>query len=104
MSDSTMETDKFGIKRWKNSKGQYHRTDGPAVVGEDGIKSWFVNGQFHRLNGPAVEYSNGENAWYVHGEFLGFDDEGFWALWDILTPEQKQDHTLLSYLPGDYNV
>ena len=30
--------DKFGDKTWKNSAGQYHRTDGPAVERASGSK------------------------------------------------------------------
>lgn len=81
MSESTMTIDFLGNKFWRNSLGQYHRTDGPAVEWEDGYK-----------------------AWYVDGERLGYGNEGFWALWDTLTPKQKRDPTLLSYLPGDFNV
>jgi hypothetical protein len=74
-----MEIDDWGNKRWKNSKGQYHRT-----------------------GGPAVEYLSGDKSWYVNGEWLGYDDEGFWALWDRLTTKQKQDSILLSYLPEKF--
>jgi hypothetical protein len=55
----------------------------------------------HRINGPALELQNGYKSWYVNGEWLGDNDEGFWALWDTLTDEQKQDPVLLSYLPGE---
>ena len=104
MSESTMETAKFGIKRWKNSNGQYHRIGGPAIVWPDGYKAWLINGKRHRLNGPAIMYADGTYYWYAKGECLGDDDKGFWALWEILTDEQKKDPTLLSYLPGDFNV
>ena len=29
-----------GDKTWRNSAGQYHRTDGPAVERADGTKAW----------------------------------------------------------------
>jgi hypothetical protein len=29
-----------GDKIWRNSAGQYHRTDGPAVERADGTKAW----------------------------------------------------------------
>ena len=66
---------------------------------ENGTKIWFVNGKRHRLNGPAIEHSDGSKTWCINGELLGINDEGFWELWDLLTPEQKQDPILLSYLP-----
>ena len=81
MSESVMETDEFGNKFWKNSEGQIHRTDGPAIVWPDGDTSWYVN-----------------------GECLGRNDKGFWNLWDTLAPEQKQDPTLLSYLPTAFSL
>ena len=81
MSESTMIIDEWGAKLWKNSAGQIHRTDGPAV-----------------------ECLDKSNAWYVNDKFLGCNDKGFWALWDTLAPEQKKDLILLSYLPGDFNV
>jgi hypothetical protein len=74
-----MTITKRGDKYWTNLKGQFHRKDGPAIEDPDGTKSCCVN-----------------------GELLGFNDEGFWALWDMLTPEQKQDPVLLSYLPGGF--
>ena len=104
MSKSTMLTDRLGNKYWKNSKGKLHRTGGPAAELSNGDKEWCVNGKLHRLNGPAIERSDGEKAWYVNDKFLGYDNKGFWKLWDTLTPEQKQDPVLLSYLPVDFNV
>ena len=37
--------DKFGDKTWKNSAGQYHRTDGPAVEYANGTKEWYFKGK-----------------------------------------------------------
>ena len=104
MSDSKMTTDEWGNKYWKNEKGQLHQTNGAAVVGEDGYRVWYVNGKRHRLNGPAIETPDGVTSWWVNGKCLGYNNEGFWNLWDTLTPEQKQDTTLLSHLPGGFNV
>ena len=102
MSDSTMTTDKWGTKRWTNSRGLYHQIDGPALEFKNGHKEWWLSGKLHRINGPAVEWANGEKVWWVNGKRLGFGDEGFWKLWDRLTPEQKQDSVLLSYLPEKF--
>jgi hypothetical protein len=103
MSESVMEIDKFGNKHWRNSKGDLHRIGGPAVEWRDGDKDWYQNGQYHRTDGPAIEYQNGDiTTWFVNGKFLGFDDKGFWALWDRLTLEQKKDPVLLSYLPEKF--
>jgi hypothetical protein len=58
-------------KIYKNSKGQCHRLDGPAVEHADGYTAWYVNGKFHRLDGAAVEYANGDKRWYVNGKYYG---------------------------------
>jgi hypothetical protein len=120
-----MEIHESGTKRWRNSKGEYHRTDGPAIEWVDGDKEWYANGERHRLNGPAIEFENGnkewwlngilhringpavewadgEKVWWVNDKLLGWNDKGFWALWDLLTPEQKKDPVLLSYLPEKF--
>jgi hypothetical protein len=104
MSESKMEIDEMGNKIWRNSKGERHRTDGPAVEYNNGYKVWWVDGKLHRTDGPAVENSDGNKAWYMNGKYLGKNDTGFWALWDSLSDEDRANPTLLSYLPGDFNV
>jgi hypothetical protein len=59
--------DKFGNKRWYNETGKYHRTDGPAIEGNNGFKEWYLSGVLHRTDGPAVEWSNGSKSWYLNG-------------------------------------
>jgi len=59
---------KNGNKTWKNSAGQYHRTDGPAVEWADGTKQWCIHDKLHRTDGPAVEYANGTKQWYFKGK------------------------------------
>ena len=53
---------------WRNSWGQCHREDGPAIVTEDGGNLWYINGQLHRVDGPAVEYADGHKEWYINGK------------------------------------
>ena len=50
---------KNGDKTWKNSAGQYHRTDGPAIEYANGYKWWYIKGQLHRTDGPAIEWADG---------------------------------------------
>lgn len=38
----------------KNSAGQFHREDGPAVENDRGEFVWYRNGVIHRDDGPAV--------------------------------------------------
>jgi hypothetical protein len=127
MSESVMEIDVSGTKIWRNSKGEHHRTDGPAIEWTNGDKAWCVGGKYHRTNGPAVELLNGKKVWWVGGKlhrtdgpaleyesgtkvwwvndkYLGHGEEGFWTLWELLSDEDRANPTLLSYLPGGFNV
>lgn len=49
--------------------GEYHRSDGPAIICLDGHKEWYQHGVLHRENGPAVEYADGSKLWYFNGEY-----------------------------------
>jgi hypothetical protein len=102
MSESTMEIDEMGNKISTNSKGEHHRTDGPAIEYADGSKSWWVGRKLHRTDGPAIEYVNGDKAWYVNGKYLGHNDSGFWALWERLSDEDRASPTLLAHLPEKF--
>ena len=88
---------KHGIKIWKNSLGQLHRLDGPAIEYPCGENHWYINGKRHRINGPAIEYADGAKEWYVNGnphrtdgpaiEFV--DEEKLWFIDGIdLTKEE----------------
>ena len=63
-----IEVDEDGTRRYYNTAGQRHRTDGPAVERADGSKFWYQNGQFHRTDGPAVEWADGDKRWYINGK------------------------------------
>ena len=58
-----------GSKSWWLN-GKLHRTDGPAFEGSDGTKEWWLNGKLHRTDGPAYEYSDGTKEWWLNGEQL----------------------------------
>ena len=77
-----------------------HRTDGPAVVYTNGDQFWYLEDKRHRTDGPAVVSADGTQVWYLDGKYLGNDSVGFWALWDLLTDEQRNNLTLHMYLPG----
>ena len=79
-------------KEWKDSGGDLHRLDGPAIEYESGdvewwvhgklhrigggpaiewgdkTKMWYINDKLHKMNGPAVKYANGDKEWWVDGE------------------------------------
>ena len=48
--------------------GKLHRTDGPAMIWSDGTKFWYIKGILHRIDGPAIERLNGHNEWYIEGK------------------------------------
>ena len=52
-------------KEYKNNRGKYHRTDGPAVECGNGYKKWYIDGEKHREDGPAVEWISGRKSWYL---------------------------------------
>src|ERR1022692_3376513 len=59
-----------------NSKGELHREDGPALVG-DLYKYWYQHNLLHRENGPAVEtnYPSEYRAWWYKGKIFFFQAE-----------------------------
>lgn len=53
---------------YRNSKGQYHRLDGPAVIDEWCTEKWYRNGYMHRDNGPAyITRGKKIQKWFVNG-------------------------------------
>ena len=58
--------DKDGDIRYKNKKGDYHRTDGPAYEDTNGYKEWCINGVVHREDGPARVWSDGDVQYYLN--------------------------------------
>jgi len=87
-----------GTKEWWLN-GVQHRTDGPALERADGIKGWYIHGKLHRTDGPAIEGTDGTKEWFFNGKFLGSGDKGFWALWELLTEEERSDWKLLQWAP-----
>ena len=72
MAKQYKRKNQFGTFYYKDPEMKIrHRTDGPAVIGSNGDKMWYVNGARHRLDGPAAEYFiSGDNLWYVNGEYI----------------------------------
>lgn len=52
--------------------GKFHRTNGPAMIGESGYKAWLIHGKRHRENGPAVLFPGGIECWYLNGERIEY--------------------------------
>jgi len=55
-------------KEYRNSEGQLHRVDGPAIEWADGTTEWWLNDSRHRENGPAVESADGTKEWWLNGK------------------------------------
>jgi hypothetical protein len=59
-----------GTKFWCNSKGEYHRENGPAIEWTDGGTCWYINGKFHREDGPAIDCISGVREWWINGKWI----------------------------------
>lgn len=72
------------------------------IVDSEGRRHWYKDDKRHRLDGPALEYPPPRPGkyWYVNNELLGGGDEGFWALWDLLSEEQRCNLELHFHLPN----
>ena len=54
--------------------GQFHRTDGPAVIYDNSYQAWYLNGKYHREDGPAVEWGKSRE-WWLNGEYYGDNND-----------------------------
>lgn len=59
--------DDLRFEWWIN--GIRHRDDGPAIEQKNHFKQWYINGQLHREDGPAEMYEDGSKYWCFHGKF-----------------------------------
>jgi len=75
-----MSIDISGIKLNKNSNGQLHRDDGPAIKCSNGNKLWCKEDKYHRLDGPSIEYPNKYKSWYILGKYLKEKEFNSWIL------------------------
>ena len=68
VSEDSVQTIKHGFEVWRNSKGNFHREDGPAYIDPHGTQSYYQNGELHRIDGPATIYLNGMQYFYKNGQ------------------------------------
>lgn len=59
---------KLGIAYVHLKNNQIHRTEGPAVVFEDGSYIWCLQGKVSRTNGPALVFQKQYMEWRVDGK------------------------------------
>lgn len=87
----SQETGKLLIRTYRNSKGQYHRLDGPAYErfddkGENHIYYiWVKNGITHRIGGPAIWIHPDHKNIFVQGPRYYIEGVHY-------TPEQYKDY------------
>jgi hypothetical protein len=67
-------------REWRNISYQCHREDGPAII------------RYH------PDGSINEELFYLNEKYLGKDEKGFWALWDNLTDDKRQNQEILKCL------
>ena len=82
-----------GSKRWYNDQGQFHRTDGPALIYADGYQSYWINGERHRIDGPAVIHPDGYPEYWIYGNKLTEEE-----YYDIIQSEEHLNWYLLQIL------
>ena len=63
-----IEVDEDGSRRYYNTNGELHRTDGPAIENANGTNLWAQNGLLHRTDGPAIEWWDGDKSWWQNGQ------------------------------------
>ena len=54
---------------YTDDSGKLHRTDGPAVIWNNGNLAWYEYGKLHRVDGPA-QIVNGHEHYYYGGNHL----------------------------------
>lgn len=70
-TDVMISTRPDGKIEYRNTKGELHREDGPAVFQPEGdYRSWWLNGRMHRDDGPATIYEDGSVVWYLHDYYM----------------------------------
>ena len=69
-----------GTKEWRDSNGELHRVDGPAVERPNGDWEWRLEGKRHRVGGPAVEYQGGDDRYWKKGRLEWYEEGVFHRL------------------------
>ena len=67
----TIKERMFGI--YYKLDGKRHRSDGPAIIENNGDEEWYLNDKRHRLDGPAQIQKGYCNFWYKNGKFHRLD-------------------------------
>ena len=71
-----------------------HNKNGPALIGANGDKFWYINDICHRENGPAKKYANGGKGWYYKGKYYGKDNDFTVKTWKEKVKYLKREEEL----------
>ena len=95
-------------REWRTEDGALHREPGPAIIkyNSDGsihLEIFYTKGRFHRESGPAYILYNYDGSvsleeFRLNCKLLGKNKEGFWALWDNLTEDKRNNPEILKCL------
>ena len=61
MAESICRINECGDKYWELSNKKFHREDGPAIVWNTGLCSWWLNGHYYFSKEQYFEASTKEN-------------------------------------------
>jgi hypothetical protein len=83
--------DRFNYTEYVNSKGEYHRLGGPAIMSLSGIKEYWVEGKRHFTKGPAYIHPSGTIQYWVNDKLHNIDGPAI--TWSNGTKEYWVDGT-----------
>lgn len=70
-TESTKYVSPTGVIRYRDSDGNRHREDGPAVIYPSGTELWYHHGELHREDGPAITGHGGRfRQWWKNDKKL----------------------------------
>lgn len=96
MIKSYFVIDQAGTQTWITETGISHRSDGPAIIWNDGSFFWYNDGIVTCENGPAVYYATTKKFhWFFRGINYYFDE------WCCILDKSEED---ILFLKLKYNI
>ena len=77
--------------------------DGVGNLVQRWTETWGKEEWLHRKEGPAIIVSAPDGriireGFWISGHFLGYDKKGFWALWEHLSEDERNNSNILIHL------
>ena len=88
------EIDEDDTIRYYNDKDEWHRTNGPAAIYNNGTEIWYHRNIRHRLDGPAMVFPNVGEVWFINGK--EYTKEEFNAHPDVIAYAKSKQRTRLA--------